>query len=269
VGGPISDWPRGNSDKGGDDESSAVEDDDGTGGAADGDDESSPGDDSSPITPPRGTGSAKDAGKAAAVDAGAATGGNLDAGVIGGQVPGAESQSDGGLTDGGATDATFGDASIEPLPGPTCTMTSDARAAGGCYGSYCDVAQSSFMSAEPSGACRSDEERSLACDGEISRVVAECAQRDALAIGLGRSVAACAERTTSLESVGDACLDCYVDEIVCSLRSCLVACLDGSSAACSECRASRCGPAFLDCSGLPTPARAVSGLGVDGGVRRF
>lgn len=258
--GPISDWPRGGSSTGEDDKQAGSDED--RDPDPDGED---PADEAPPMSPGSkdegdddGESSGRDAGvRAPSMDAGAAT-------------PDAE-PSDGEAGDGGAGDAQVAP-DAQPPEGSTCTMISDGRAAGGCYGRYCGTPHDTFISmAEAGGACASDDERELACDGEIARVVAACAQREVLSLGLARATASCAQRADSLTSVGRACLDCYVDEIVCSMRECLVSCLDGSSATCSECRADRCGEAFLDCSGLPKPRSSapVGPLGVDGGLPRF
>jgi len=104
------------------------------------------------------------------------------------------------------------------------------------------------------GQCLSPGDLALVCDGELSRVVAECAQDSALALGFGSTVRACARDATSLDEASPGCIDCYVDEMLCSVESCLTPCLAGLSRACTECRTTRCGAAFQTCSGLPRPA---------------
>jgi hypothetical protein len=253
IGGPISDFPgRG---KNNDEDSNAEE---GSKPATGDDDDSSDddvgddGSDDDSTTPPRDSGK-RDAGaigggKGPMADAGSPA---LDAGTASPPNGGADS-ADGGA-DGGE-------------PGASCTPTSDARSYGGCYGPYCDRNERSLASAtEPAGACSGEGDLALSCDGEISRVVLDCAQRQVLSLGMGRSVLACAQRVEELSDVSDGCLDCYVDEVVCSLRNCLVACLESDSNDCGMCRATNCGGAFAACSGLPLPRGATIS---DGGVPR-
>lgn len=273
IGGPISDWPRGDrttsesDDRGTPARDSSKDDDEDFGGNDDADEAES---DNDGHAPPNSSGDKDPTTGGARRDGGTGTG-VLDAGTPDSE---GEDNSDGDSGDAGVSDGGVNDAEIDTPEGPDCTMTSDARSADSCYGSYCRTPLDDFMSMpETGGACASADELELACDGEIARVVAECAQQEALSLGLGRSVASCARRVESLASVGRGCLDCYVDEIVCAVRNCLVSCLDGSSSLCSECRSEQCGDAFLSCSGLPKP-RGVSATtggptGVDGGLPRL
>lgn len=195
-------------------------------------------------------------------------GGKRDAGVVSrdaGRKPSDEYTMDAGtskpepppLSGGdGASDA--GDAGVDArvnsfdggLEG--CTIDSDGRDAGACFGVYCDVPESTFRTlVSDQGACLSADDLALACDGELSRVVASCAQDDVLMLGFGRTVALCAGRAPSLASASEACIGCYVDEMLCALQSCLAPCLSGSSAECTSCRRDRCGSDFSSCSGLP------------------
>lgn len=256
VGGPISDWPPRNggepSSEDGDDESNAGDDDSADDDSADDDDTPSKDDDDDrPRTPPSGGSSMRDAGAKPSADAGAQP--SIDAGSP--TSPGEPVGADGGLPDG----------AIEP--GSACTPMSDGRARGACFGSYCRMTPSVLSEGvKPGAACSDDEEVALACDGTIARAVAECAQREALSIGMGRAILGCARRSMGLGAVDEGCLSCYVEEVVCSVRSCLAACLDGSSYACAECRAARCGDRFLACSGLPAPDAPGASIPADGGM---
>jgi hypothetical protein len=258
IGGPISDWPRGGKSTNDSDHDDQAAEDDDDNSATDGDDDVD-GDDGEPSktpdVPPKDSPKRDAATGAGRLDAGRPS---LDAGTT--APPSAGSDGDGGVPD-----AEIG------AGGPQCTPSSDGRSAGACFGSYCRMTPDALVSGvEAEAACSGAEELSLACDGELSRVVAQCAQREALSIGMGRAIMSCARRASTLARAAEPCLDCYVDEIVCSIRSCLAACLDGSSLACAECRASKCGAAFVACSGLPAPEGETPQPmgGVDGGLSR-
>jgi hypothetical protein len=244
--GPTSDWPFSDEDKGGPTSSGGVSEEapkpstqkpaSGTGGSKDGRAESDQGSGKSPPNAP-GVPAAGSDSSSGSLDAGRPAIG-LDAGV-------AAPRGDASASDGGSDSA---------LPSAPCSGDQDGPSYGACYGVYCAIDEERMQqSAQPSGACSSDEELSLACDGEITRVVAECAQDDALMLGLGNTVARCARRAPSLSRVGSDCMDCYVDEMLCAARNCLASCLAGESADCTSCRLTRCGGAFRSCSGLPVP----------------
>lgn len=227
--GPTSEWP--------------------TCGTADGDNASSNDKDGEESgdgkTPPKdqGSGTKKDAGKAS---------GSLDAGA---STPvTADPDGNGEFGAGDAGDAG-GDAHVPSFDGGLvehCTVDSDGRDAGACFGVYCDVAQSVFRSvASDQGACLGAQDLALACDGELARVVAKCAQEDVLMLGFGRNVALCAARAPTLQTASEGCIACYVDEILCALQECLAPCFSGSSADCTTCRRDHCGAAFSSCAGLP------------------
>jgi hypothetical protein len=157
-----------------------------------------------------------------------------------------------------AGDAGFdgGDGAVAPIPFDGglahCTIDSDGRDAGACFGVYCDVAQGVFSKlASDRGACLGADDLALACDGELARVVAQCAQDDVLMLSFGRGVALCAARAPTLANASESCIGCYVDEMLCALQNCLAPCLSGSSEDCTSCRRERCGADFSGCSGLP------------------
>jgi hypothetical protein len=189
-------------------------------------------------------------------DAGAGKTTHLDAGAV--LTPGCSSCYDGvGGADAGDAGADAGDARVQSIDGGApCTIDSDRRDAGLCYGVYCEVPQSSFVKlasdkSVSSAACLDANDLSLACDGEISRVVAACTQDDVLSLGFGRTVAICAARAPSLSLASDACIDCYVDEMLCALENCLAPCLSDASSECTSCRREHCESDFSSCSGLP------------------
>jgi hypothetical protein len=217
------------------------------------------GDDDSAEEPPKpGGGSKKDAGKAST--------GVMDAGVrdAASQAPStSDGESSGASGDGGADAGDGGapvDARVQTIDGgpADCTIDSDGRDGGACYGVYCSVPQAEFSSlASAAGAC-SGGDLALACDGEFSRVVSQCAQDDVLALGFGRTVALCAGRAPSLAKASEGCVSCYVDELLCALENCLTPCLSGSAGECTSCRLDRCGLEFRTCSGLPAASQYLS-----------
>lgn len=168
----------------------------------------------------------------------------FDGGVVGDAGP---SERDGGWGEGGLRDAG-------PLVPPVCTIDSSPRTQDACGGWYCDLMASDMLQRSSArGACIDEHERALACSGDIGRVVAGCAQDDALMLGLGYSVSRCAQRSDALAGVAAECIDCYVEEVICSTRNCFASCLTGSASECSSCRLERCAAAFSTCSGLPAP----------------
>lgn len=164
---------------------------------------------------------------------------------------------DAGAADGGAWDAggVTLDGGVDAGGNATCTPQSDGRDAGACYGVYCATPPHALAAQRLSvgGACLEAKDLELVCDGELSRVVDACAQEDALRLGLGSTVSECARDARSLAKASQGCIDCHVDEVLCAVESCLTPCLAGLAAACIECRATHCGEAFRDCSGLAPP----------------
>jgi hypothetical protein len=266
FGGPTSDWPsKSSDDKGpGSPTSGADEDEDSTSDPKD--DEDGPGKSPTPSTDddndgrggggesPPGAGSA-DAGASARLDAGAPTGdgGIASDGATSDATSSDAASSDATSSDAARSDATSSDAaSSDAASGEMCTLESDRRRFGACYGVYCGMTPGELVAkSQPAGACTSAMELELACDGEIARVVSQCAESNALMLGTGRSVARCATRSDSLSQVSAACVDCYVEEVLCAATSCLASCLSSDAVGCTECRVSKCGPQFRTCSGLP------------------
>ena len=261
CGGPTSDWPHCNH---GDSDNAPGDPEQGNGGTKTGTDDN--GGKSPPVL-----GGTKDAGSATShprpggegegdhtpapsIDAGVsvpATGADTDAGLGDGGVrhPSAsDAGTDGGVVSDAAADGSASDAGMH------CTFDADRRDAGGCFGVYC--ASDAVMlqsSVATTGACRSEADLTLVCDGAFSRVVSSCAQDDALNLGFGSTVRECARDEKSLDGASDGCIDCYVDELLCAAQNCLTPCLASLSDACTSCRVDRCGEAFTKCSGLPRP----------------
>jgi hypothetical protein len=280
CGGPTSEWPHCN--HGGTPTSSGEPPrDNASSDEDDGDEQSTPPtpgkDPAGPTKKDAGSAAgAKDAGKAPiTVDAGTAvpstpnTGGesgpadSADAGVPDGGKPvddGGMRGVDGGLDGGVPRDGGNGFDGGAPHDagrptGSSCTNDSDGRDAGACFGIYCTASADQLASnLSSAGACLASADLALVCDGELARVVDDCAQDNALALGFGSSVRSCARAADSLDKASPGCIDCYVDERLCSVENCLTVCLAGRAMACTECRATRCGAAFAACSGLPRPS---------------
>lgn len=254
VGGPTSDWPFNRSPGGDSSDREEGGSDDDSDAVDEGDDDREPAEPTAPGMGRRDAGSSRPASRA---DGGTvAFDGSTGAPGMGGDAGAPADESD-----AGESDASMG---------AQCTPESDRREYGGCFGMLCNMSRDALSSeAEPSRACTGDQELALACDGEIARVVASCAEREVTAIGMGRAILSCARRAPTLGDADASCVSCYVEEVVCSMRNCLVACLDGSSTACAECRMASCGERFATCSGLPrtsgngaiSPAHVDAGLG--------
>jgi len=266
CGGPTSDWPTCNQ---GDDreptsgDPSDRSDNGAEGPQSTGDDESSM--PSKPVTPRKDAGSVvskADAGKAtgSAMDAGAVNAGEPSTPANGGEVA---DSADAGVPDAHVAPSEDGgthgvDSGLDGgrVPGSACSSESDGRDAGACFGVYCATTPDQLASSlSARGACLANRDLALVCDGELSRVVDDCAQDNARSLGFGSTVRACARAADSLEQASPGCIDCYVDERLCAVENCLTTCLAGRSMACTECRASRCGAAFASCSGLPLTGR--------------
>ncbi len=257
--GPTSDWPNRScstgdkSDEGGGDGPSRSSGDDGDNAASGEDDESSEpqasGDDDTSSGPPKQTptgrkdAGAKGSGSTSAMDAASAP-------ASGGSAP---SAGDAGVPDAGPQDGSGG-------PYRSCSTVGRVLDAGLCDGGAC-----MSMAMTPAGACLDGPDLALACDGEIGRVVADCAESEILRLGMGRTVASCARREPALSAASTACIDCYVDEVLCAAAQCFVPCLAGLSEECRSCRLANCGEALQTCSGLYLPPELTNPRGFDAG----
>ncbi|HEY6880272.1 MAG TPA: hypothetical protein VI299_19745 [Polyangiales bacterium] len=229
--GPTSEWPKCNNETSG------------TGGGKGAADPSAP--------RPSTDDSKRDAGRRPSV--------NLDAGAStpakGADDEGEEASSDGDTStlDAGVFDA--GDASAPVDDGGSdegCLIDSDRRDAGACFGMYCGMPQTEFAKrVDHVGACLGTEDLALACDGELTRAVSDCAQDGVFALGFARALASCAQHKPSLATASTDCVNCYVDEVLCALDNCLAPCLNGAALDCTSCRRAHCSDDFRFCSGLP------------------
>lgn len=134
-----------------------------------------------------------------------------------------------------------------------CLSTSDQRDAGGCYGQLCNTSLSQLRNSTNSGACNDPDALALACDGQISRAAAECAQSNTSSLWFDNAVRSCLRSSPTLRNVPRACLDCYSEELLCTLSRCLVACVSDLHEECRSCRNQHCAASFQACSGIATP----------------
>jgi hypothetical protein len=267
--GPISDWPHSKSDDDGPQTSAPVSSPPGGGGATGGfggsvpvvvadAGVSVPGGQTSAGGTTAGT-STIGGGLAGGLLAGtaggaAAPGGSADAGVgSGGTASDAGSSADASL-DGGmpttpATDAQVPDASSDA----GCAQPS-APDASVCPGYGCRTTLQQLRSAmDQEGACTSPQALAVACDGRISNAALQCTQESAFSINITRAVTSCLKREPQLAMVGSDCLDCYVDEALCTLSRCFAACTVGDGSSCRACKKQYCSAPLEVCTGLPAP----------------
>lgn len=136
---------------------------------------------------------------------------------------------------------------------------------GRCGGFYCGVSLEVLAAAsDPGATCYPldgfDGVASL-CDNRLLTLVGRCGRRElandpiasesALRIAVRRCMY---EDPDVRQRFSEPCVDCYVQESLCSGQNCPVECLLGDSAECEVCRArAGCEAALFACSGLPNP----------------
>ena len=173
------------------------------------------------------------------------TSGDLDAGVPptgdAGVVPPL-----GTAGDGGAAPDASGDAGCPRLLAPDAGIC----AAYGCALSL-DQLRASTNSA---GACTSPGALAAACDGSASSAALRCTEASVFSADIGEATAACVKRDAQLSALGATCLDCFVDEALCTLSRCFASCaLASENEACRACRHQQCAGVLSQCTGLPAP----------------
>jgi hypothetical protein len=124
-----------------------------------------------------------------------------------------------------------------------------------CYGFYCGTNYEDIRAETPStGACGSDMELMMICEGPFPVALADCARRNALSGNFEAAVEACVRGNHSWDPITDSCLDCYIVGARCALDNCLGECVSGDSQACDECRETKgCTPDFYVCASMPNP----------------
>jgi hypothetical protein len=200
-------------------------------------------------------------------------GGTIAGGFLGGTIPptsggtggGAASSADAGTStssdagvadasDGGVQDAQVPDAHVPSGSGDAgCAQPSDPDS-GMCPGYGCRTTMQQLRSdLKQEGACTSQQALAVACDGRITNAALQCTQESAFSLNISRAVNSCLKRDPQLAMVGGACLDCYVDEALCTLSRCFAACTVGDGSSCRTCKHQYCSAPLEACSGLPAP----------------
>lgn len=161
---------------------------------------------------------------------------------------------DAGLSDAGESDSSIfpeGDGSVDALLETVCVSAGGAHQGEACREAQCQMAFLTLSGDAHDPRCTAPDARSLACAGTLSRRAARCAELSTLAWSFETELRACLRDDALLAAASSDCIDCYADELLCALSSCLAACFE-QSASCLECRARECGAAFTACSGAPT-----------------
>jgi hypothetical protein len=181
----------------------------------------------------------RDAGAVAAGDAGTQSPGTaLDGGVP-------DAAIDSGLAPDAGNAGDAGDAGCpQPLP-PDASV---------CPNYGCRSTREQLRAAmNPQGACSSEQAVALACDGRVGKAALQCTEDSVFTLNLERAVTACLKRDAAIAQLSSGCLECFVDEALCTLSRCFAACTLTEGNDCKVCRQQQCSAAFATCSGLPAP----------------
>jgi len=124
------------------------------------------------------------------------------------------------------------------------------RDAGSCYGQLCDTTLQQLGASTSAGACNEPAALRKACDGQISRTAVACAQSNTSSLWFDNAVRGCLRSSPAVSDVPKGCLDCYADELLCTLSNCLAACVSDLQLECDACRGEHCAASFQVCSGI-------------------
>jgi hypothetical protein len=186
-----------------------------------------------------------DAGVALPPAAGGTTGSGASAGDAGASVD----AGDGGLPSGDA-----GDAQVPDAGGDGGCATLGASDAGMCPGYGCRTSMQQLrLAVDSEGACASNQALAVACEGRATNAAHQCTQENVFSLNASRAISTCLKRDPQLAMLGTDCLDCFVDEALCTLSRCFAACTVSDAGACQACRLQQCGAPLAVCTGLPTP----------------
>jgi hypothetical protein len=95
------------------------------------------------------------------------------------------------------------------------------------------------------GACTNAADTMILMSKDIGKITGDCASSK---LGMEPGTKDCIKMGTGLS---DPCVTCFDDTVGCVFKNCLGECIGGSgSQACTDCRAAKCDPAFVACSGL-------------------
>jgi hypothetical protein len=179
---------------------------------------------------------------------GGAAGGSPDAGAPMGSdagVPSDAGASDGGAPDGGAPDGGAHDGGCTQASTPDASM---------CPGYGCRTTLQQLRTDMKQGACSSEQAAAVVCDGRVGNVALQCTQENVFALNIPRAVNGCLKRDAQIGMLSNACIDCFVDEALCTLTRCFAACTVSEGSDCRTCRQQQCSAMFASCSGLPAPS---------------
>jgi hypothetical protein len=166
-------------------------------------------------------------------------GGTSDAALDGG-VDGAAD----GAVDAGAPDAAH-DGGCAQASAPDASM---------CPGYGCRTTLQQLRTSMKQGACSSEQAAALVCDGRVGNVALQCTQDNVFALNISRAVSGCLKRDPQIGMLSNACVDCFVEEALCTLARCFAACTVDEGSDCKTCRQQQCSAMFASCSGLPAPS---------------
>jgi hypothetical protein len=134
---------------------------------------------------------------------------------------------------GGSTSATGTGGSADTSTGST-SSTSSTSATG-------STGTGTMM-----GACTNAADNAIVTSKDVAKITGDCAQKT---FGAEPGTKDCIKMGTGLS---DPCVVCFDGTVGCVVKNCFNECAaDSASKACTDCRAAKCDPAFVACSGLP------------------
>ncbi len=83
---------------------------------------------------------------------------------------------------------------------------------------------------------------------DLSDKVSKCVMSCIMNADVAGCSTTCIQDATGLSG---GCAQCFGGVVDCTVKNCMLKCMDPNSAACAECRATNCGPAFEECAGVP------------------
>ena len=142
---------------------------------------------------------------------------------------------------GGSTSATGTGASTTATSGTggsasTTTSTTTSTSASGSTGTGMAM-----------GACTNAADLAITMSKDVAKITGDCATAS---LGAEPATKTCIKTGTGLS---DTCVTCFDATVACVVSNCLLQCsANSASQPCTDCRAAKCDPAFVMCSGLPS-----------------
>jgi hypothetical protein len=149
---------------------------------------------------------------------------------------------------GGSTSATSagGAGSTSTAAAGTGGDASTTTGAGTTSTAAATTATGSTGSSMAMGACTNAADSAIVMSKDVAKITGDCAQSS---FGAEPATKNCIKMGTGLS---DPCVVCFDDTVGCVVKNCFNECIsDSGSQACTDCRAAKCDPAFVACSGLP------------------